>query len=52
MNIDLFGKEEQLIQLRAKIMQAEQERMNGEQGISVVEARRKLRERIKHDYES
>lgn len=46
MSIDAFEKREQLLQLRAKVLQAEQERLDGAQTLSVAEARRKLRERV------
>lgn len=45
MSIDAFEKREQMLQLRAKVLQAEQERMEGEPTISVSEARKRLRER-------
>lgn len=45
MSIDAFEKREQMLQLKAKILQAEQERMDGEPTISVSEARKRLRER-------
>ena len=45
MDIDAFEKREQTLQLRAKVLQAEQERINGAKTMSVAEARRKLRER-------
>jgi PHD/YefM family antitoxin component YafN of YafNO toxin-antitoxin module len=45
MNIEAFEKREQILALRAKILQAEQERINGADTISVSEARQKLRER-------
>lgn len=45
MSIDAFEKREQMLQLRARILQAEQERMDGETTISVSEARKRLRER-------
>lgn len=45
MSIDAFEKREQMLQLRARVLQAEQERMNGEPTISVSEARKRLRER-------
>ena len=46
MSMDAFEKREQLLQLRAKVLQAEQERLDGAQTLSVAEARRKLRERV------
>ena len=45
MSIDAFEKREQMLQLRAKVLRAEQERMDGESTISVTEARKRLRER-------
>lgn len=45
MSIDAFEKREQMLQLRAKVLQAEQERMDGEPTISVSGARKRLRER-------
>lgn len=45
MSIDAFEKREQMLQLRARVLQAEQERMDGESTISVSEARKRLRER-------
>lgn len=45
MSIDAFEKREQTLQLRAKVLQAEQERINGAKTMSVAEARKKLRER-------
>jgi len=46
MSIDAFEKREQILQLRAKVLQAEQERISGAETLSVSEARRRLRERI------
>ena len=45
MNIDAFEKREQTLELRAKIMQAEEERLNGEKTRSISGARKGLRER-------
>ena len=45
MSIDAFEKREQMLQLRARVLQAEQERRDGEPTISVSEARKRLRER-------
>ena len=50
MNTNELEKKEQLLQLRAKVLQAEQERIDGEQSISIAEARRKLKERVEFDY--
>ena len=46
MNIDAFERREQILQLRAKVLQAEQERMEGAETLSVSEARKRLRERV------
>lgn len=46
MNIDAFEKREQMLKLREKVLQAEQERLNKEGTLSVSEARKKLKERI------
>lgn len=45
MSIDAFEKREQMLQLRSKVLQAEQERISGEPTMSVSEARKRLRER-------
>lgn len=45
MSIDAFEKREQALKLRAKIMQAEEERLNRAKTKSISEARRELRER-------
>ena len=45
MSIDAFEKREQMLQLRARVLQAEQERLDGAETISVSEARKRLRER-------
>ena len=50
MSIDAFEKREQMLQLRAKVLRAEQERMDGESTISVSEARKRLRERANEVY--
>lgn len=45
MSIDAFEKREQKLELRAKIMQAEEERLSGAKTKSISEARKELRER-------
>ena len=45
MSIDAFEKREQILELRAKVLQAEQERISGAETLSISEAKRKLRER-------
>lgn len=46
MSIDAFEKREQILQLRSKIIKAEQERIDGETTMSIQEARNRLRERV------
>lgn len=46
MNIEAFEKREQMLKLREKVLQAEQERIEGKATISVSEARKRLRERV------
>lgn len=46
MSIDTFEKREQILELRSKVLQAEQERISGAETITVSEARKRLRERI------
>ena len=48
MSIEAFEKREQMLKLREKVLQAEQERLNKEETLSVSEARKRLKERI-HD---
>ncbi|MCM1233555.1 MAG: type II toxin-antitoxin system Phd/YefM family antitoxin [Ruminococcus flavefaciens] len=46
MSIDAFEKREQMLEMRARVLQAEQERLDGAKTISVQEARNNLRERL------
>lgn len=46
MSIDAFEKREQMLEIRAKVLQAEQERLEGARSLSVAEARKRLKERI------
>ena len=46
MSIEAFERREQILKLRAKVLQAEQERIDGEPTVTVSEARAKLRERL------
>jgi prevent-host-death family protein len=46
MNIDAFEKREQMLELRAKVLQAEQERIDGAETLSISETRQRLRERV------
>ena len=45
MSIEAFERREQILQLRAKVLQAEQERLDGAGTISISEAKTRLRER-------
>ncbi|MDE7340399.1 MAG: type II toxin-antitoxin system Phd/YefM family antitoxin [Lachnospiraceae bacterium] len=45
MSIEAFERREQILQLRAKVLQAEQERLDGVETVSISEARTRLRER-------
>lgn len=45
MDIDAFEKREEMLEFRARILQAEQERISGAKTLSVEEARRQLAER-------
>lgn len=45
MSIEAFEKREQMLTLRAKVLQAEQERLDGAGTLNVSEARKRLRER-------
>ena len=46
MSIEAFEAREQVLQLRAKTLQAEQERIDGAKTFSVSQARERLRERL------
>lgn len=46
MNIEAFERREQILDLRAKVLQAEEERLSGARTLDVSEARKALRERI------
>ncbi len=45
MSIEAFEKREQILRLRAKVLQAEQERLDGAETVSISEAKKRLRER-------
>ena len=45
MDINAFEKREQVLRRGARVLQAEEERINGANTISVAEARKRLRER-------
>ena len=46
MSIDAFEKREQMLKLREKVLQAEQERIDGAETLSIAQARKRLRERV------
>ena len=46
MNMEAFERREQMLNLREKIMQAEEERLRGERTMSVADARKALKERL------
>ena len=46
MSIDAFEKREQILQLRSKVLQAEQERVDGADTINISQARKQLKERV------
>ncbi len=46
MSIEAFEKREQILKFREKVMQAEQERLDGKPTLSISEARKRLRERV------
>ncbi len=46
MSIEAYEKREQILELRAKVLQAEQERIDGAETLSVSQARQQLRERV------
>lgn len=46
MSIDAFEQREQLLKLREKVLQAEQERISGAATMSVSDARKELRRRL------
>lgn len=46
MSIEAFEKREQMLKFRERILQAEQERLNGAETLSISQARERLKERI------
>ena len=46
MSIDAFEKREQMLRLREKVLQAEQERIDGAETLSIAQARERLKERL------
>lgn len=43
---EAYKKREQMLKLREKVLQAEKERLDGAEVLSISEARKQLRERI------
>lgn len=46
MSIDVFEKREQMLKLREKVLQAETERIDGAETLSIAQAREWLKERL------
>lgn len=46
MSIDAFEKREQMLKLREKVLQAEKERIEGAETLSIAQARDRLKERL------
>ena len=46
MDIDAFEKREKVLELRAKVLQAEQERLDGANTLSISETKKMLMERL------
>lgn len=46
MSIDAYEKREEMLKLRSRILQGEEERIAGTATLSVAEARKRLRERV------
>ncbi len=46
MSIEAFEKREQMLKLRAKVLQAEQERIDKAATLSISQARERLKERV------
>jgi len=46
MSIDAFEKREQMLKLREKVLQAEKERIEGAETLSIAQARERLKERL------
>lgn len=46
MSIEAFEKREQMLKFREKVLQAEQERIEGVKTLDISQARKRLRERV------
>lgn len=46
MDIEVFERREQMLKLRERVLQAEQERIDGTKTYSISEVRKQLRERV------
>ncbi|MGC6175660.1 type II toxin-antitoxin system Phd/YefM family antitoxin [Lacrimispora sp. 38-1] len=49
MSIDAFEKREQILELRSRVLQAEEERLSGAKTMSISDARKALRERLNEE---
>ena len=46
MSLEAFEQREQLLQLRSRVLRAEEERVRGDKTVGIAEARKMLKERI------
>ena len=46
MSMEAFEKREQLLELRSRVMRAEEERLSGAETLSIADARKRLTERL------
>ena len=46
MSLEAFEKREQILELRSKVLQGEEQRLSGARTMSVSQARRALKERV------
>ena len=46
MSLEAFEQREQLLQLRSRVLRAEEERVRGDKTVGITEARKMLKERI------
>ena len=46
MSLEAFEQREQLLQLRSRVLRAEEERVRGDKTVGIAEARKTLKERI------
>ena len=49
MAVETYGKSEQMLKLRSKVLEAEQERLEEKEAVTVSEARKHLQERVRRE---